>query len=845
MDEVRVGVLGGARTSAAVDAYLATCIGARRSARPPWDAVVALGAGVTGLPALEELAEAGVPLLVSPHAVGGLPSAARALVLRPPAFFPGIAALRREVASQAGTRSVWQRMEIGGGLPRHEAGLGVPLEAALALVLAVNGPEIRAARARRIQVSETRETIRIGVAGEPGRYAEIELAGRTRGGRGGALRLLVDTPRGTYAWHRYADVERLRFQRREPDPDSGHNVARAQYAADPLPPALRALLALARSGGRPVWGVYEEGRLRHLVSRCLELLRHPASWPASGGAFLLVQLPRRRPYGDTLRLMNLGIARLAGALREDGVPVRVADLDAAAWQAGLDVDALGEPELVARAVAGDCPPALDRLLDELERRLPLASAAVVGFSVVDREGAAHLAVARLLARRVRRRRPDALIVLGGVTDELHAEEVLAEEPAIDLVVEGDGEVAARRLIEAHVLGLGAPGNAPNVCLRAEKEGGSGARQRSVFRTAARTVRLVDRPRPDFDGFSLDAYRRGISEGLRRALSEGGLLDSDDVGAPRLYLPFSFVLGCLGRCTFCGFGDRVDLLPGAQAASQLARLAARYDCRDFVFLDTTVNLSPRRLERLCDAIIAAGLDLRWTDSARPDGFGPRLARKMREAGCVMLSFGVESGSDRVLARMRKGFVRAQVEDTLAAVHEAGILTRVNLIAGYLHEQDEDIDATVSFVEEQHRNIDLIGCFNGFQLSPSAGYSPREHGIRLLPFTDVVDPDQLSLAYDEVGGLAWSEKKEQIRRSRRAVLRAIEGKGIYYGAVVDEYDLFWLSRRFSRAAEVRRWLLRQEAADATLAERPPAGPSPAGPSCSPRAARARPEPGPRSP
>jgi hypothetical protein len=244
---------------------------------------------------------------------------------------------------------------------------------------------------------------------------------------------------------------------------------------------------------------------------------------------------------------------------------------------------------------------------------------------------------------------------------------------------------------------------------------------------------------------------------------------------------------------------------------LAALVERHGCRDFVFLNTTANLSPRRLERLCDALVAARLDLRWTDSARPHGITPRLAGKLRRAGCVMLSFGVESGSDRVLARMCKGFSRAEVEATLTAVHAAGILTRVNLIAGYLHERGEDVARTVALIESQRGHIDLIGCFNGFQLLKAAGFDERRHGIRLLGCEDTVDPDQRSLAYDElphdgVPGLPWAEKREQIRRARAAVLDAIRAGGVAYPDAIDEYDLFWLSRRYEDADVVRDLLLR---------------------------------------
>ena len=812
MTSVRLGVLGGRRTVRAVEDALGTPDGVCRTPRPPWDAVVALGGQAAELPVVGELAAGGVPLLVRPRLARQLPpSANRVLVLRPGPYLPGIDTLRREAAATDGPVSAWLRVAVPGGLPRGEAALGRRIEGALALLLAVVGEDVRAARAWRFAEDDGGERIRIGVAVGASGYAETELFGvpapRGDAAPGGGIRVRLDTTLGAYTWHRYADGERLRLERHEPDPTSGHNVARGSFGGDPLGPAVRALVEVARGTHPPPWGASAERQLRNLVSRSLELLRHPAPASSERGTFLLVQLPRRRAPGDALRLPNLGLARLAGALRRDGVPVRLADLDAAAWQDGLPLSVLDDDALLAGALdTGEEPPGLQVALEALVARLPLARAAVVGFSVVDRDGAAHLAMARLLARRVRALRPDALIVLGGVVDELHSAEVLPAEPAIDVIVEGDGEVAARRLYEAHTWGLGTPAHAPHVCRRA----GDG-----VLRPGRRTVRLARRPVPDFSGFPLDAYRRGISGELRAALVDAGHTVPET--PPRLYLPYSFVLGCLGRCTFCGFGDRVDLQTEDRTVAQLATLAERHDCRDFVFLNTTVNLAPRRLERLCDALVDADLDLRWIDSARPHGISDKLAAKMRRAGCVMLSFGVESGSDAVLRRMGKGFARSEVEETLAAVHRAGILTRVNLIAGYLHETDVDVAATVSLVDDHHAHIDLIGCFNGFQLLPTAGFDPGVHGICLHGTMDLVDPDQLSLAYDEVGGLAWPEKQARIRRSRRTVLQSIDERRIYRRAFVDEYDLFWLSRRFDDPATVRRFLLRLPPPEADRAAR----------------------------
>jgi radical SAM superfamily enzyme YgiQ (UPF0313 family) len=58
--------------------------------------------------------------------------------------------------------------------------------------------------------------------------------------------------------------------------------------------------------------------------------------------------------------------------------------------------------------------------------------------------------------------------------------------------------------------------------------------------------------------------------------------------------------------------------------------------------------------------------------------------MRESGCLLLNYGAESGSDKILTLMKKGLLSRDIVETLRNTHRARIINRVNFIAGYLHE-----------------------------------------------------------------------------------------------------------------------------------------------------------------
>jgi hypothetical protein len=233
------------------------------------------------------------------------------------------------------------------------------------------------------------------------------------------------------------------------------------------------------------------------------------------------------------------------------------------------------------------------------------------------------------------------------------------------------------------------------------------------------------------------------------------------------------------------------------------LSSRHGVRDFVLFDNLVNVGPRYLERFCRLLCDARAGLQWTDSCRPTGIGDELAAAMRESGCLLLNFGVESGSDRVLARMAKGFDAASVVRTLRATHRAGILNRVNLIAGYLHERSEDVEATVRLLETLGEEIDLIGCFQGFYLFPGMEIDPAEAGIRLRGGTDRLLTGQLTVAYDELPGPRWEQKRQAIEATRRRILESITALGIRSEERIREHDLFYLGRRYDKA-RLKRYL-----------------------------------------
>ncbi|MBX3273986.1 MAG: radical SAM protein [Sandaracinaceae bacterium] len=525
----------------------------------------------------------------------------------------------------------------------------------------------------------------------------------------------------------------------------------------------------------------------------------------------LVHVPRFRNRYDELMLPSLAIARLAAFARGYGFETRVADLEA--LHAGDDLSPFTDDARVDAWLAGQGDAALEARLEAIWPALDAAIAerALVGFSIVDYFGHFQMNLASCLARLVKERR-GAATVLGGERDQVDGDRALAPSMPFDHVVDGDGEEALYALACLHGDADRHARDIPGVWTR---DGASIVKNRLV------RSHLDAMPRPSFDGIPLERYRRAPSRALLAALAADGLAPAAPP-APFSYLPYAFVKGCTADCTFCSAKEHLDVQAPEKSVDELCALAERHGARDFVFLNNLVNLGPKWLRRFCERLIDAKADLQWTDSCRPTGVDEELARLMYAAGCRLLNFGAESGSDAVLTRMKKGLTRADIVGTLRATHAAGILNRVNLIAGYFHETEADVDLTISLVDELAEAIDLIGCFQGFYLFPGMGVSPEEEGIVVREGLDRLRSGQVTLMYDEIGGLPWEAKRDAIDASRQRILRAIEGHSIRTIDKVDEHDLFWLGRAFSDPAITARYVLRVPPSDASRPNQAPLPP-----------------------
>ncbi|MEX2682398.1 MAG: radical SAM protein, partial [Candidatus Sigynarchaeota archaeon] len=143
-------------------------------------------------------------------------------------------------------------------------------------------------------------------------------------------------------------------------------------------------------------------------------------------------------------------------------------------------------------------------------------------------------------------------------------------------------------------------------------------------------------------------------------------------------------GCTGQCTLCA--DGVIYHHGCRFRSPESVVAeiedaiAHHGSRIFFFIDANFTASPKRVIRICDLIIERGIRIIWACAARVDSVDELVLTKMKRAGCIRISYGVESGSPRVLKLMEKRVSIKQIKNAIRVTKKVGIPVYVYFVYG---------------------------------------------------------------------------------------------------------------------------------------------------------------------
>jgi len=174
--------------------------------------------------------------------------------------------------------------------------------------------------------------------------------------------------------------------------------------------------------------------------------------------------------------------------------------------------------------------------------------------------------------------------------------------------------------------------------------------------------------------------------------------------PSKYFNFqhlSLTRGCPGECTFCGsprfWGKKVRFFSIDYFVKQLVLLYKK-GITFFYFSDDTFTISKNRVIEICKKILEKKLKIVWVAISRVNYVNDEIIYWMKKAGCIQISYGVESGSEKIRNSLNKNISTNQIKKAFSVTLKYGILARAYFIYGCPEESLESIQDTIDLIRE---------------------------------------------------------------------------------------------------------------------------------------------------
>lgn len=281
---------------------------------------------------------------------------------------------------------------------------------------------------------------------------------------------------------------------------------------------------------------------------------------------------------------------------------------------------------------------------------------------------------------LKKAQPQIVTVLGGFHASTLPERTLKEFPMVDYVCVGEGEMAFAELSQ-RVLDGKDPTGIPGIWRRlGERIVGSGS--------GAIPATLDELGEPAWHLYEQDVMAQYCRT-----------------------VPVMGQRGCPFGCTFCSrpYGRTVRRRSSALVADEIVRNIDRYHPEKVHFYDETFSVNKKHTLELCDELIARGVPQRakWTSMVHANTIDMEVAQRMKDAGCIYVGYGVESGDDDIIAQMNKGVSKKRIIETRRILKKVGITTMGFFMVGHPNETRHTMWRTIKFAARLNPDVAAIG------------------------------------------------------------------------------------------------------------------------------------------
>lgn len=309
---------------------------------------------------------------------------------------------------------------------------------------------------------------------------------------------------------------------------------------------------------------------------------------------------------------------------------------------------------------------------KLSKRILAFNPDIVGISVACTNYFEALKIANLTKNLT-----DALVILGGPHATIRAKKFI-QYPDIDVVVLGEGEYTLLEIIQRFENHKSLEGCNGCYCKIDGK---------IIYNALRGRIEDLDiLPLPARHLVRYKYYPRTYSfKKIKRP--------TDTVSTSR---------GCPFNCNFCStrelWGKNYKYRSAKNVVDEIETLIRNYGTKGIYFREDNFTLNKKRIIDICDELLKRNIKIEWECSSRVDLIDKKLLKKMHEAGCKFIWFGIESGSLNTLKKLDKGITIEKSREAIKMTREAGIEPGGSFMIGIPGETKQDVLQTYNFIKE---------------------------------------------------------------------------------------------------------------------------------------------------
>ncbi len=162
-------------------------------------------------------------------------------------------------------------------------------------------------------------------------------------------------------------------------------------------------------------------------------------------------------------------------------------------------------------------------------------------------------------------------------------------------------------------------------------------------------------------------------------------------------------GCPFSCTYCSHSDWLEYSQRS-ADSIVQEMVHRYQLYKidhFWLSDETFTIDKERVYKFCERLRREKLDFKWSTNTRISSVDKDLLKAMKDAGLSQITYGVESGDDETLKKIRKGHTVQQAYQIIELTGKLGIPVFINLMTGFPWETPRHVRSNINFIKAANR------------------------------------------------------------------------------------------------------------------------------------------------